>query len=179
VTLGARGKTSTALFVARDDKSELDAIGLVRDDRLFLALSDSDGGIVVYRFAGDGSARGEYTTYGSREELGEELLDGGPSGDLVGTYRWIANLPGATPTALGSGGHGNVDVRRTGETYHLDWHNGVTGVGLREGARLVVAWGSREPHEVAVLSPTADGLRGWIAGTSSPEVLPVKLTAKP
>jgi hypothetical protein len=156
-------------FVARDSGGDLQAVGVVRDGRLMLAIEpEEDGGIVVYRFAG-ADARGEYTTWRAREMLGEELLGDGPSAGPPGSYKWIARLPSATPLPLGSGGQGTLTIAEAGEIYRLDWHNGVTGVGLRHGADLAVAWSGRT-HEIVLLAPAPDGWRGVIAsdGTDKP-----------
>lgn len=174
------GRTIAAQFKAQTaDGAELEGIGLVRDDRLFLAMASPEGGIALYRFAGDGGARGEYTTYESQALLGEELLTGGPSGEIAGAYAWIASTPGAAPTPLGTGGQGRLEIERDGEIFRFDWHNRVTGVGLRAGERVVVAWGSSGPHEVAVLAPSDGGLRGVITGDTGKAPLPIVLTPKP
>jgi hypothetical protein len=174
VNLVAEGAILKAPFVGRGSSSGTsEALGLVRDGKLLIAIADEGGGIGVYRFAGDGTARAEYSTYAASGHLGEELLSGGPSGDVVGSYDWIATSASPNPTPLGAGGRGKLDIRREGDVYRFDWHNSVTGVGLRSGARIVVAWGSRMPHEVFVLSPAPNGLRGELVGDSTPTPLDV------
>lgn len=160
-------------LVARESSTDLRALGMVRDGRLMLSIEMSDGGgIIVYRFAGDG-ARGEYTTWASRELLGEELLGDGPSAGPPGSYGWIARLPSATPSPLGSGGKGSLTITESGEIYRFDWRNGVTGVGLRHGPNIAVAWGSAGAHEIVVLAPAPDGWRGVIAGDGTDKPLEI------
>lgn len=165
----------TGHFVPRNGGNELQALGVVRDGRLMLTIETSGGGgIVVYRFAGDG-ARGEYTTWESREMLGEELLGDGPSAGPPGSYKWIARLPSTTPSPLGSGGQGTLSIAEAGEIYRFDWRNGVTGVGLRHGPSVAVAWGSGGPHEIVVLAPAPDGWRGVIAGDGTDKPIEISL----
>ncbi len=163
-------------LVARETSTSLETLGLLRDGRLMLAIGTSTGGggIVVYRL-GDGRARGEFTTFSSREFLGEELLDGGPSGGPPGTYTWIARNPSPTPLPLGSGGSGTLAITEASEVFSLDWHNGVTGFGLRQGPNLAVSWGSSGPHEIVVLAPAPDGWRGVIAGAAADKPLEISL----
>jgi hypothetical protein len=162
----------TGALVAREGGSDLQALGVVRDGRLMLTIETNGGGVVVYRFAGDG-ARGEYTTWDTREVLGEELLSDGPGAGPPGSYQWIARLPSATVLPLGSGGQGTLAIAEANEIYRLDWHNGVTGVGLRHGPNLAVAWGSNGPHEIVVLAPAPDGWRGVIAGDGTDKPLEI------
>lgn len=178
VTLVAEGAILEGPLIGRESSNaRSDALGLVRDGKLLLAIADDGGGIGVYRFGGDGTARAEYSTYAASGHLGEELLSGGPSGAIEGSYAWIATTASASPSALGAGGQGSLDIRREGEIYRFDWHNGVTGIGLRSGARVVVAWGARAPHEVFVLSPVSNGapngLRGQLAGEATATPLDV------
>lgn len=167
-------------LVARGGPVRLRAAGLVRDGRLLMAIGDAadGGGFAVYRFAGDG-ARGEYSHLATHDSLGEELISAGPRDGPPGTYDWIARAPGRTPTPLGSGGRGRLEITVAGKILRFDWRNGLTGVGLKSGQLVVVAWGKSATRAVVSLGPTVDGWRGAVAVDEEPEPLDVALVRKP
>jgi hypothetical protein len=167
-------------LVARPGNVRLQAVGLLRDGRLLMAIGSAadGGGFAVYRFA-DGGAHGEYSHFATHEWLGEELIGGGPLDGPPGTYDWIARTPGRTPTPLGSGGKGTLQVDVAGKILHFDWRNGLTGIGLRSGGLVVVGWGSTPTRAVVALSPSAEGWRGAVAVDDESEPLDVTLLRKP
>jgi hypothetical protein len=179
VHVETRNGIVAADLVARAGAVRLQAVGLLREGRLLMAIGNASdgGGFAVYRFAADG-AHGEYSHFAKHESLGEELISAGPLDGPPGTYDWIARTPGRTPTPLGSGGSGRLEVTVAGKILHFDWRNGLTGIGLRSGPLVVVGWGSAATRAAVSLAPAADGWRGTVAVDDESEPLDVALVRK-
>ena len=142
-------------------------IGIRQGDVLGAAYGPADTkfGIVVYKIEG-GTLTGVWAdSRDLKSELGQETLQGDPG--LNGTYSIVLgqNRDGMTNYS------GQVQIKRTGETYILVWPTKppAIGVGVRLKDMLVVAYTSnprKMPGVVAYQALSTDALSGiWsIAG---------------
>jgi hypothetical protein len=175
------GIVSGTLF-SRDSRegSAFNAVGLVRDGRLVMAidLARNGGGFAYYRFT-SGGARGEYSHFSSHRWLGEELISDGPPVGPAGVYHWIARSPAETPAPLGTGGQGTLEITTDGPIVRFDWRNGLQGVGVRSGGTAIVGWGTGGAHAAVSLAPTHAGWSGLLAASGSTGAVPLTLTRVP
>jgi hypothetical protein len=141
-------------------------IGLAEGNALCTGWGGKNFGVVLYKINADGTLDGWWTVPGVTEAEGLEKLTGGAPGVLEGEY----DLRGTNPGNKG-GYKGKLNIRKTGETYQLDWTIPGTpayrGVGIRVGDYLHVGWGGKEVY--AVISYTFDGNKAeglWTVGGS-------------
>jgi hypothetical protein len=141
-------------------------VGLLEGDILgavYWSGSKSGLGVVIYRIEGD-TLTGTWAPAGAAISVaGRETLKG--SSQLSGRY---AITLGQNPDN-GSKYTGEVEIKRTGETYELRWFTpdpSAVGRGIKVGDLLVVGYGPESPGVVAYCMTEEGGDGVWSYGES-------------
>jgi len=112
-------------------------IGLLRGSHLFVGWGNETAGVVIYQIGDDGTLEGQWTNFVANG-IGTEQAQRTGDGSLEGTYQLTGrNADGTEYT-------GSLDIRRTGEVFHLAWGGKAgtaTGVGIQIDKLLVVGYG--------------------------------------
>ena len=155
-----------ALAWRLDQGDAYTGVALLEDDILgavYWSGSNRNLGIVIYRIEG-GTLTGTWAPANAAiEAAGRETLKG--SSSLSGRYDITL---GQQPN---SGGRysGQVEIKRTGETYELQWflpNPSYVGRGIRVGDLLVVGYGPESPGVVAYCMTDQGGDGVWSYGAS-------------
>lgn len=132
-------------------------VGFYRDSILWVARGwGNDPGTCMYEISGH-AISGIWSLIGSDGLTGTESWSGGNVDASSARFA----IAGVNPD--GSRYEGEVLTRREGNVYDVKWivgDNTFYGIGIRSGARLVVAWCSEGSVDVARFSPDGDGWRG-------------------
>ena len=119
-------------------------IALPVGNKLCVAYSGQDFGVVVYKIGGDGTLKGRWagSTFSADDPDGLENATGGPQERVEGTY----GVKGLNPD--GTNYQGKLKIVKAGQTFQLEWDGfgrTIRGVGIKVGDGLFVATGEKTP----------------------------------
>ncbi|MBE9128386.1 MULTISPECIES: CHAT domain-containing protein [unclassified Coleofasciculus] len=138
-------------------------LAFLENDRLFVAWGSDEAsgyGLGVYKIGGDGNLDGRWTYSKAGGEIGTEIATGGRPDQIEGNYQVTGTNPGSEGQYKG-----NLNIRKTGDTYQLAWTVGATyrGVGIRSGDWLLVSWGQSSQFGVVDYTISGDKAKGRLA----------------
>ena len=143
-------------------------IALPLGNKLCVAYSQEDFGVVLYKIGADGTLKGRWagSTFSANDRDGLENARGGVPGKIEGTY----DVKGLNPDGTTSY-QGKLTITKTGQTYQLGWDvagRAIKGVGIKVDDALFVAWGDKELFGVVGYSFEASQAKGvWTLGGQS------------
>jgi hypothetical protein len=140
VTIAAKGELFDVRYAARDGSGRVErGLGMMRDEQLFVSLAPAPfGGLAVYRFADDGSARGAWSDLDSMPAVGAVEIDANVSRSILGEHVWYSAHP------LGDGTLSRaawpVSIEPYGEALRLRWGSAMAGPAVQVGRWVGVTW---------------------------------------
>lgn len=142
------------------DAGRLSGIALADGNELCVVWGSEPSGLVLYRIAADGTLHGRWLFSGADPNMvaGVENATGGAPGALEGHY----TVKGSNPDG-GNSYRGKLEIVKTGATYQLKWDldgRPLTGIGIRQGDKLFVAWAATAPFGVVNYDFASDAAKG-------------------